>query len=49
MPLIYCKVELKSTRKYCVFPVTGNDNFNDNDIANETTFTIKDTTCMLLL
>ena len=45
MPLINCKVELKlKWTKYCVLSAAGNENvINDNNNANDITFTIKDT------
>ena len=45
MPLVSCKVELKlKWTNYFVLSVAGNENdTNDNDNANNTIFTIKDT------
>ena len=45
MPLINCNVELKlKCTKYCVLSAAGNGNvINDNNNANNITFTIKDT------
>ena len=45
MPLINCNVELKlKYTKYCVLSAAGNGNvINDNNNANNITFTIKDT------
>ena len=45
MPLVNCKVELKlKWTNYFVLSVAGNENnTNDNDNANNTIFTIKDT------
>ena len=42
MPLNNCKVELKlNWTKHFVLSTAGNDNANDNDSANNITFTIK--------
>ena len=44
IPLINCKEEWKlKWTKYCVLSEAENDNANDNDSANNITFTIKDT------
>ena len=44
MLLIDCKIDLKlKWTKYCVLPANRSDNVNDNDNANNITFTIKDT------
>ena len=45
MSLIGCKVELKlKWTKYCVLCAAGNGSIiNDNDNANNITFTMKDT------
>ena len=48
MPLINCKVELKSKwTKYYVLSAAGNDNTNSN--LNDITFTIKDTKLYVLV
>ena len=48
MPLISCKTELKlKWTKYCVLPVTGNENVNDKNNAKNIIFTIKGTKPLL--